>query len=621
MVLKSPPIETDGADRCKKNLFCTKHHKGNRTGFPDYCCCCNPCLYRTTEDHAVGNIHCCRCNPRLIVFKFTPTNEDPCCRSEVSVALGIVVDDSFVQYSATIAGHDVTVTLSTGAISNEEEDGEEQGEEEEDKRCLWTISIPSLSVLTEIEIDHTTVTCLGVPAIEITDVVAFETCIGSISLANFPATKVPFQLRHFPESFADEEGLTLELYPPCGECEEVPRYLCVSGARREGEGGFFEFLWDVGFEPQESEFGFIHGRWFYDPLPVGDETGPRTEYIYLLNVDNECQLWFDFESPDGLTQVDRAAEKFAPITIDFERGCACNLKQVVAGIDPQENIGLVIRAGACGCYEYLCEKCRCVPLYLCGFFFLNGTIYNNILFSWDSDLKAWVSSGGADVDGNPLTQTLTIALVKGDDGTCQFEFQFGSYEIPNQSATCGLFMSAAFSGRIDGTSDYLSLDVSTALTGECEDLLICQDATPCAENCGAHPENLTVNLHGFNGPGDEPGITGDCAVEIDMVFVQRINLTAEGTLEITCEYTGFDLQDCGDDGIWLTQLSLKEGQLTVTNTRLDAQAQNEETFTLDSESCDPYIASGLSVFAVQDCIFGCPGEQIQRMQIDIMETA
>ncbi|MFK5281406.1 hypothetical protein ACI3PL_17780, partial [Lacticaseibacillus paracasei] len=90
-----------------------------------------------------------------------------------------------IKYTGTIVGNTVTVYLSNSTIG---------GSVDYDSiPCRWTIQIPTLGIDQEIEIDHTVVTCLGVPEISITGVTAYDGCVGTVSLINYSTVKVPFR--------------------------------------------------------------------------------------------------------------------------------------------------------------------------------------------------------------------------------------------------------------------------------------------------------------------------------------------------------------------------------------------------------------------------------------------
>lgn len=595
LIDQDPASETNGPDKNRFTPKCWRHHSGQRTGIKDYCCCCDPCLYRTVEDSVEANPHCCRCNPRVIVAKYTVDSGD--CENQIMPMFGEkTVDDdqnTVVHYQASFLGRTVHVWLSTLPIPNVSYDSNEY------INCRWTIYIPSLGIVEEVEIDHENVTCLGVPDIEISGVTsAGGECTGTITLENFETDKVEFQLREFPETFPDGEGTTVDLYLPCGDCVEVARFLCLSGVRHKGaDAEWVEFEWDVDFEPHEEGDQYIHGKWSYTP-PV--ET-PFVEHIYLITSGGYCELHFDFESPVGR----ELGEEIEPISIS---NCSCNINEFVSAGTPQEPIGFTIRAGRCSCWEYHCGTCRCVPRYLCGLYFVDQTLYKNIRFTWSSAIKGWVSSGGEDRDGNPFEETLTVLLEKDEFGNCV---------IDGSPVSCGLVMSATISTLATEYSPATWLYVSTAFA-ECDYRIVCGDATPCDE----HPAVLNMYAVGYNDPyEDEPGIEGDCPIEIPLFYFSEVFLVGEtgpNAIEINCGYRGIWDWESEGGTPFRSFFELQGGVLEVNVTNLlTGGSAASESFSLDYEYCDPYIAEYFAITGLTSCIWG--SATIQRILIEITE--
>jgi len=194
------------------------------------------------------------------------------------------VGQGVMRYSGYIVGYQVTVYLSNGYV----DDGTSYGESYA-VGCRWTIRIPSLGIDEEIEIDHTIVTCLGVPSISISNVTAFDTCVGTISLFNFNTAKVPFQDRGFPDTFADELGLSLP-FPEgytCDGCNEIPRYICVTKRHsvenkiRQWEVEWWnEFEWNSEFVPyhDEEDNEDVIGVWRHVP----EDPTAYVKLLYLI---------------------------------------------------------------------------------------------------------------------------------------------------------------------------------------------------------------------------------------------------------------------------------------------------------------------------------------------------
>jgi len=309
-------FRSQGPDKLKSGYACYLQHNGvryfdeysdlsigsgNYKILMDYNCCCDPCRYRKPSFEAAGNWkvidsgidyiiqqeHCCSCNPKAILVKWTPDSPlDPCDIYPHQQLLGYSTyagesSKNTVKYEGTIAGHPIVVTLSpfdTTPSGVGEADG---------SGCRWTLHLAYDEYFengyeTKRKfIDHHSVTCLGVPTgedVTFSGVTGFEGSGGSVSLYNYPSEKVAFVQRdlsndvfytqsnvnyvagigtpeysgiygsyNFDPATSGEyiplpssiisPGLRRGIVQPTGtiplesECEYVPRYLCVKSVR------------------------------------------------------------------------------------------------------------------------------------------------------------------------------------------------------------------------------------------------------------------------------------------------------------------------------------------------------------------------------------------------------
>tara|TARA_R110000803_G_scaffold205346_2_gene271951 strand:+ start:197 stop:1843 length:1647 start_codon:yes stop_codon:yes gene_type:complete len=547
----------------------------------------------------------------MIILRYTPdVLGSECCQQKIIPVFGAVVLDVFnkayVRYQARIVGHLVTLSLSTGEVD---------GYDESDRNCYWTISAPTLGIYQLIEIDHVNVTCLGVPEFSISNVLAFGSCLGSISADNFNAAKLPFGLRQFDPDLPDDGGgLSIPIDDDeCPICQEVPRYLCAYGFMEVGGGiEAVEFEWQIYHEPFYDEFGVWYiGVW----SEMSPKAGAYTRKIWLIKEflygdETVCSMRMDFKP--GLP----SAEIFRDLSFDDPAECACKIGTNVLAVDPGDLVGFRIQSGRCGCWGYFCGTCRCVPQALCGYAYIGEVFYRNIRFEWDADSKSWISSGGIDINGYPLTETLTISLGNNANGDCELVYERYGFNMLPQSFGCTHLMNASWSSDNASHTEYSWLFVSTAL-GDCNESIVCSGASPCAENCGSHPEQVKLILAGWNDPYlDEPGIIGSCDIEIDMFLIKEPALAGE-TLELPCRYKGFYTLSC--DGVsYVIEATIFEGELTLERTDLSTQSSVLEIHLFDYETCNPYYAERFEVSGIKDCLWGC-NVTIQRFLIEVME--
>lgn len=639
--------ESHGPDRFNMHPGCVSHHAGVKTGIKDYCCCCDPCQYVRKSESASqpDDRHCCRCNPRLILAKFTATNGNECCRNSVVpmlVQLAAVNGQEVMKYTGTIVGHIVTVYLSKGPIGS-------YGDAD-DMLCRWTIQIPTLGIDQEIEIDHTTVTCLGVPAISVTGVTAYDGCIGTVSLINYKTVKVPFRTRYSPGSEVSESIIVPfpEGFEP-ENCDSLPRYLCITKKHNrinrvrspkipwEIEWARV-FQWDAEFEPVFDDFNqeWILGCWVHDP----DDTTAFQQRLYLIqNLYGETFLQPDFESP-ARTDGDGETYQRVPLT-----SCGCDFKILdVRPVDdpspptvPGQSIssdllGIDYRGGRCGCWDYHCGKRRCVPKHLCGFVYVNETLYRNILFTWDNSLKCWVSSGGVDLEDGEMPFELRICLTQNNEGQCQLVVTHEDYEL---SAVVIGDTETVLSGTIEGTNyartDYFSLNFTTSFDGDCELLLTCVVATPCYVDCGSHPQTLNLTLRGWSLPTDypPPPVTGGCSLEITLNYFQSVVVSGSGIL-FTCGYVGYATVTSpyydAETETTQTGTFVIKAELSLGGLRIYRKLVSDPSFStpiksvgLQTETCNPYYGYYFTLSSLHSCFFGDTSIIFMRWEAEIVE--
>ncbi len=637
--------ESNGPDRFNLNPDCSRHQAGVRTGISDRCCCCDPCNYVRKFDSAQQpeNRLCVRCIPRIILAKFVQANGDGCCRDVVvpmQAVIGDIEGKEVIEYTGAIVGYEVTVYLSNGSVSVDADP--------EDTRCLWTISIPYLSVYEEIEIDHYTITSLGVPAISVTNVTAFENCVGTISLGNYSTVKVPFQSRVAP----DAEALSMTVPFPegftCEGCGTLPRRICVTKKHNREDvirspnvsweiEWWREFEWNESFVPYE-DYGnseWIIGEWVHTPE---DDTA-FVQHLYLIqDAAGDCFIQPDFEEPAG---TDGTGELFQRVPLS---SCGCDFKilnvrpvgdlsppEVPGESLPSDLAGIDYRAGRCGCWGYLCGRRRCVPKYLCGFVFVGGTVYTNILFTWSNATKSWESSGGVDLSGYDMPFSLSVVLQRGPDGSCQLAVTHEDYDItPVSIGNDDTLFAASLEGKNYAGDGFFSLNLTTSFEGECEHRFVCVTATPCADNCGSHPAVLFLTLHGYSEATDypPPPVTGECTTEITLIYRQTVVVTG-GNVLIACDYVGWALVDSyyldPDTGIagratFLIKAVLSLGTLTITRRLASAPETVVDTASavLD-ETCDPYYGYKLTTASLRNCFFGDSEIVWHRWEAEIVE--
>jgi hypothetical protein len=515
-----------------------------------------------------------------LVYQSTDTPEDP--------------DWPVTTYSGSLFGYTITVEL--GRLLDAYED------------CAWRLTVTKGAYFSEqviVPIDHEIVSSLDVDGIEIADITGPDGCTGTLALGNAEIGRIPFVQK--PDSLIE----FIDLDPPCGECEQLCSVLCVSFGRY-----FQEFDW--------FDYGGSRGWSYTRPgsSPV------ITDYIYLEeDAYGNCVLSFDI---DGVTIPDQ--------TIDIDQGCACGIKEVVTGAHVGGSTEYTLRCGPCSCWEFLCGTCRCVPRYVCVQSYIDGTFTANQVLAWDEDDGAWLGSVGEN--------SLALYVERAEDGGCEIVPVINGYRYDADSLVstldCGtehLSSSVATKGRqLDRTNDFVAgtvtyTDDDTEIwirfmgpSKECEPGP-CGDATPCRDECGSHPAQLTALLHGYSDSydGDEPGYDDvECDLEITLYYWERFDWT--GSLEATCGYVGWAyIGQCGPRVVsggpyhtWL-RVELVNGNLDAYWVQPDGDGEllcYQATLT---ESCDPYYGdSGVDTQGLITCCWECT-TTIQRIRTTVTE--
>ena len=580
-----------GPDRCRGNLNCRQFHDdalpAEMTSLYQ-CCCCDPCRYLrpnttlNTDKHVPVN-YCCRCVPRGLLLVFIPDDEENlCCREYMYVMLytRLDADNQFLaMYTGSMFG--VTVTATLGRNDSDE--------------CVWTILIErygEADVTETYTVDHSEITCLESPTALEVSVVGPNNCPGTLILRDMEKAKLPFQAT-YPEGPPDPKFIDLS-YNPCGTCEQVCSMLCVSGSRHGGQAESVDFAW--------FDNGDTRG-WIYDP---GGDAYLETIFLQEDEYGN-CQLVFDLE--DGAPEN----EHFEAITLG--ENCSCKMEEVACATIDGDTVCLTIRCGICSCWKFHCGTCRCVPRVLC-VTLVQGLSASRHALTWD----------GVDTWG---TGDLQIHLRDDGEGGCAITASLYGYDTSELSAPVQCSRES-ITNMFDPSAEVITFSLEdsvqeliifgSSLLGNCA-RGTCNEATPCNDECGGHPDSLTITIRQWAEDGDTSGYPVDCSVSVTVHFWETADYADnDGVIKYSCGYVGWlhlDSPCC------VVKVELRAGQIFLT-TPLDLQTGcgiTTAVVELTSEECNPYMASSdelLGVNLINEQCIGCL-DQSYRSQVTVTE--
>lgn len=572
---------SNGPDRCRGNLNCRQFHDGPLPADMTrlyQCCCCDPCRYLRPNN--ISNIdkplpvnYCCRCVPRGLLLAFVPDDPDgACCHEHMVVMLytrGDAQNPFLAMYTESMFG--VTVTATLGRNDSDE--------------CVWTILIErygEADVTETYVVDHSEITCLEVPTALEVSVTGPSDCSGVLILRDMEKAKLPFQ-EVYPNGPPSPKFIDLS-YSPCGTCEQVCSMLCVSGSRHGGQSENVDFVW--------FDNGDLRG-WMYDP---GGDAYIETIFLQEDEYGN-CQLVFDLE--DGGPE----SENFEPITLGDN--CSCKMEEVACATIDGDTACFTIRCGICSCWKFHCGTCRCVPRVLC-VNLVQGLSVTRHALAWDG-----VDTWG---DGD-----LQIHLRADDEGGCAITVSLYGYDTSEMESPIQC-THESITNIFDPSSEVITfsfedsaqelLIFGSSLLGNCLRGK-CTEATPCNDECGGHPDSLTITIRQWSEDGDTSGYPTDCSVSFTVGFFETADYSdSEGVIKYSCGYIGY--LNVGDQ---IVTVELRHHQLFLT------KIVASEVVELTSEECNPYLASSdvlLGVRLLDELQMGCL-DQSYRSQVTVTE--
>lgn len=627
--------ETHGPDPCRGNLRCQDFHdslgrQSSVLGGTYNCCCCDPCRFISAEmgdNEYDPRYYCCKCVPRGFLLTFTPHDPGDGCCDSFAAPMFVTAGPGgsyYHEYDATL--FNIATNVKIGRVIG--------SGDATDKTCGWAITTTvnpggsGTSDFQELTIDHADVNCLYAPSgsINLATVGGPAGCSGTLSLEDLSKARLPFQYRSEVQDYALPKFVDLAgSGTPCGFCDEVPRVLCATGYRHaDDDYSWVEFYW---FDDNPGVPSGVRG-WRYEDLI--NHYGGYVETLYLTSTASGCVITPDLE-PGG--------ELFGPEIIGSGEQCACALKETFRYTNGSITRPFTIRSGFCSCWDFVCGTCRCVPYELCITMFDGINFYSNLIAEWNPATYSWdVNSVASSVSGVPYLslqlsndaydRCIISAVFEGSGVTTSTPQQFdcggetvGDHTFTKQNDIL------TFSIDEDRTIANSGGDITVpfwikggSLDLSCGHIFPCSEATPCGENCGSHPDSLTVNIHQWATEDDISG-TGnavDGSIDVEVYFWQYPQYEA-GDVTIRCGYSGMaDLFPyCSGCFVYV---ELDNSQVRVYSRPSTCTPAFSRTLGLSTETCNPYYATTGEYYpdeAVNGACIQAPGSV--RLEITVTE--
>lgn len=292
-------------------------------------CCCGKCTFVTLATNCDNNV-CCKCVPRYICAVFTPdtiTDLCPIVSAEINWNGG--------NWTGGLRRLD-PLDVDNSIEINLQQIGQYS-------QCYYQVRMPSRDIDDLYLIEGGKRQCSAYPEFRmkcrdpyfVYEDFELDGCTGTLVIQRRDLAKVPFH----SEVDTDSTVTSSELSKPlCGTCSEWCTALCME--------------WTNGGLPQKATFSIKEGgsvvAWEHR------EADGNIATITTEEIEGQCHLVIDHEGLGG----------FQKIPIPYQM---CNLGMVIEADGTGEWAGktVSISCNRCSCWDYICERCRCVCKTFC----------------------------------------------------------------------------------------------------------------------------------------------------------------------------------------------------------------------------------------------------------------
>lgn len=227
---------------------------------------------------------------------------------------------------------------------------------------------------------------------------------------------------------------------------------------------------------------------------------------------------------------------------------------------------------------------------------------------WDAQSKSWVDSGSGIAFSVKNNGNGFVAGIAGESYTryCNIEPSGTShplvsgYNFSGNRLTCDIIdMNFTFSDTIYNGVDPVSSSFIylTPSIGPCGSKSYCDEATPCYDQCGSHPDSIVLDFVGYDEENPDE-VTCEASITLHYYEILLPTVIDNGfgnniALETECGYRGFN---CGRE--FLFKGNVVGGfELQIidieTQTSCYITSEDDEFSGGWTQSCNPYYGSGV----------------------------
>jgi hypothetical protein len=467
-------------------------------------CCCGACNFITLSKDCNSQV-CCKCIPKNLCAVHYPYEPSETCVPRHTL---MPLANS---WQGSLTGIDTVGDNNLIEVFMQQLNYEE---------CYFVVFIPARDITLFYPIQGGRSQCEQYPEFRQTcrdpyfvlEDFVLNGCNGRLVIERKLLKPVPFHANTTLQSLTEGE------VPVCGQCSQYCTILCLE--------------WSIGGEAQKTQFG----------TQVGVSTESEQVYWTALLDDGSTATIVAYEAVDGncYLAIDHPGlEDFQPVMIPDGM---CNLGMVIEaqGDYRWPNKSVSISCNKCTCWDYVCERCRCVCPTLC-IVSVNGTQQTDIIryeLDWDPVKLIWGNEEKwVGVRANPVTGKCEFVISGWNDGPyAEYEPSESTIEIEECGADMSYFVTSDRETAFETGVFRFEYGVCKGCDPECFKYF-CDD---CCGDCDSPelPETLFFDIVGSTVAGEPEG-SPPCLAVYDIPLVHTMPLFEESH-----RWEGHAIVDC-----------------------------------------------------------------------------